>query len=184
MGGRGGSSMSGQMGHAHRARSAGVGMLGVDTEDTALVGAAGGSGSDNGFGHGHGHRHGLCGGGFLMNLLGFDRFTRGRAVNGLARAGKASNPFDMGVLGNCRDFWGKGSELGVEYELLYDVPVEGFREARRRKEEEEGAAGIGVGEAGRKRKGFLGMGMGMGFGRGGSAAAGRAGYEPVSQTQV
>jgi len=66
-----------------------------------------------------------------MNLLGFDRFTKGKAVNGLARAGKASNPFDLGFVGNCKDFWTKGKELGVEYEQLYDVPLEGFREAKK-----------------------------------------------------
>jgi palmitoyltransferase len=118
-----------------------------------------------------------------MNLLGFDRFTRGKAVNGLARAGKASNPFDLGVFGNCRDFWGKGRELGVEYEVLYDVPVEGFREARRRRREREREEGAGAGVGGSGRKGLFTMG---GFGLSGStsASASRAGYEPVSQTQV
>ncbi|KAJ6465841.1 hypothetical protein C8R45DRAFT_493111 [Mycena sanguinolenta] len=29
---------------------------------------------------------------------------------------------------NCRDFWTKGHELGVEYERLYDVPLEGSEE--------------------------------------------------------
>ena len=67
-----------------------------------------------------------------MNLLGFDRFTKGKAADGLARAAKAPNPFDLGIMGNCKDFWTKGSELGVEYETLYDVPTEGFAEAKRR----------------------------------------------------
>ena len=189
MGGRGGSSMTGQMGHRHQRHSSlQLGSLGasavpgVDTEDTALVGGA------ESVHNGHGRAG--CGGGFLMNLLGFDRFTRGKAVNGLARAGKASNPFDLGLVGNCRDFWRKGRELGVEYEVLYDVPVEGFREAKRRREEEENAGGEGhASGSGRKRKSLFTMGMGFGLGRSGgsgsgSASASRAGYEPVSQTQV
>ena len=186
--------MSGQMGHRHQRHSSlqlgglGAGAVpGVDTEDTALVGVGGGAESVH-----NGHGRAGCGSGFLMNLLGFDRFTRGKAVNGLARAGKASNPFDLGMVGNCRDFWGKGRELGVEYEVLYDVPVEGFREAKRRREEEENAGGEGhVSGSARKRKSLFTMGMGFGLGRSGgsgsgsgSASASRAGYEPVSQTQV
>lgn len=114
-----------------------------------------------------------------MNLLGFDRFTKGKAADGLARAAKAPNPFDLGIMGNCKDFWTKGSELGVEYEMLYDVPVEGFAEAKRRRVREEsddlhhdGAEG-GRGKS--LRKSLL---MGFGIGRGGSS---RAGYEPLSQ---
>jgi len=72
-----------------------------------------------------------------MHLLGFDRFTSGKAANGLARAGHAANPFNVGVVGNCRDFWTRGSELGVEYDRLYEVPAEGLREAKRRREREE-----------------------------------------------
>ncbi|KAF8310232.1 DHHC palmitoyltransferase-domain-containing protein [Cantharellus anzutake] len=93
--------------------------------------------------HGHGHRHSHGGAGcwnFLLNVLGFDRFTRGKAANGLARAGKAPNPFDAGIISNCMDFWTKGKEIGVEYEKLYDVPPEGFKKAmerRRRVEDEE-----------------------------------------------
>ena len=108
-----------------------------------------------------------------MNLLGFDRFTKGKAVDGLARAGKASNPFDQGVVANCRDFWTAGRELGVEYEKLYDVPVEGFREAKRRREQEDEEDGVRKGSGSRK-----GLFMGFGLGRAGSS---RSGYEPVSQ---
>jgi palmitoyltransferase len=107
-----------------------------------------------------------------MNLLGFDRFTKGKAVDGLARAGKASNPFDLGILGNCKDFWTAGRELGVEYEKLYDVPLEGFREAKRRREREDEDDGV------RKPSGRKGLFMGFGLGR---ASSSRGGYEPVSQ---
>lgn len=171
MGGRGGQSLSGQMGHRHQHhRSANV-VLGVDSEDTALIGADGASTSS---GEHHRHRReaacGGCGSGFFMNLLGFDRFTKGRAVDGLARAGKASNPFDLGIVGNCKDFWTAGRELGVEYEALYDVPIEGFKEAKRRRNMEEDEDGMGV----HGRKG-LGKSLFMGFGLGRS----RSGYEPV-----
>jgi len=113
-----------------------------------------------------------------MNLLGFDRFTKGKAVNGLARAGKASNPFDLGFLGNCKDFWTKGKELGVEYEQLYDVPLEGFREAKKRRTEKEDDVNSNVGES-RKRDGRNGLTIALGIG--GSSSARRSGYEPVSQ---
>lgn len=107
----------------------------------------------------------------IMNLLGFDRFTKGKAADGLARASKAPNPFHLGFAGNCKDFWTMGRELGVEYERLYDVPPEGFVEAKRMKIREEGEEG-----GGRKslRQSLL---MGLGLGR----SASRSGYEPLSQ---
>ncbi|THG97426.1 hypothetical protein EW026_g4572 [Hermanssonia centrifuga] len=154
MGGRGGASLGQQMGHQHHQHS------------PSDEGGAGGA-------HGHNHKHSCCGGGgFIMNLLGFDRFTKGKAADGLARAAKAPNPFDLGVSGNCKDFWTSGRELGVEYERLYDVPPEGFLEAKRRREEGEDGGG-----GGRKslRKSLL---MGIGLGRSGSS---RGGYEPLSQ---
>ncbi|GLB44417.1 putative DHHC palmitoyltransferase family protein [Lyophyllum shimeji] len=174
MGGRGGQSLAGQMGHRHQHHRAGV-VPGVDSEDTALVAGAGA----------HGHQHAGscagCGSGFLMNLLGFDRFTKGKAVDGLARAGKASNPFDLGLVGNCKDFWTAGRELGVEYDKLHDVPMEGFREAKRRREMEDeeglgGGAGGGLGRKGGRKSLFMGMGFGLG-----RASGSRGGYEPVSQ---
>ena len=141
-------------------------------------GAAGGStgamplGHSHGHGHGHGppHHHGGCGTGFILRLLGLDRYTKGKAADGLARASRASNPFNAGIVANCTDFWSKGRELGVEYDRLYDVPMEGFREAKRRRErdeEEDDRTG------GRKSRGLF---MGLSFGRGN-----RGGYEPVSQ---
>lgn len=160
MGGRGGASLSSQMGHQHH-RQAG-------SDDTGST--------QSGAPHAHRHNHSICGGcggGFLMNLLGFDRFTKGKAADGLARAAKAPNPFDRGMIGNCKDFWTAGGELGVEYERLYDIPPEGFAEAKRRRETEEADDHA---EGGRKslRKSLL---MGFGLRRGNS----RAGYEPLSQ---
>ncbi|EPS96187.1 hypothetical protein FOMPIDRAFT_91156 [Fomitopsis schrenkii] len=161
MGGRGGASLSSQMGHHHHGQ-------GMSDSDGAATPTA----------HHHKHSHGACGGcgsGFLMNLLGFDRFTKGKAADGLARAGKAPNPFDLGVIGNCKDFWTKGRELGVEYENLYDVPLDGFREAKKRKQREDSDE---LHPEGRKslRKSLL---MGFGIGRGGGSS--RSGYEPLSQ---
>ncbi|THV03552.1 palmitoyltransferase AKR1 [Dendrothele bispora CBS 962.96] len=180
MGGRGGASVQGQMGHRHGRR-----MGGGDTEDSSLMGNVDGDvtpSAPGGHGHQHGHSHGCCGicggGGFLMNLLGFDRFTKGKAVDGLARASKASNPFDMGVWGNCKDFWTAGKELGVEYDKLYDVPFEGFVEAKKRREREEEEEGGGAGHG---RKGSMarkGLFMGLVSRMGGSS---RGQYEPISQ---
>ncbi|KAH6912148.1 DHHC palmitoyltransferase-domain-containing protein [Coprinopsis sp. MPI-PUGE-AT-0042] len=167
MGGRAGANMSGQMGHRQN-RSTGPGEVvpGVDSDD---VSAGGGST--------HAHKHSS---GFLMNLLGFDRFTKGKAVDGLTRAGKAANPFDMGVVANCRDFWSNGKELGVEYEKLYDVPFEGFKEAkRRRREREDDDLGSGEGASGgRKKRQGLFMGLVSSPWR---ASGSRGTYEPVNQ---
>lgn len=175
MGGRGGASMSGQMGghsshhHHHHHSDAASSLAGINDDNSSGSGGAV-------------HRHsGICAGcgsGFLMNLLGFDRFTKGRAVDGLARASKASNPFDLGIVGNCKDFWTAGKELGVKYEMLYDVPLEGFREAKRRRNREidEEVSGKPSSSAGSIRKGLF---MGLGLGR--SSGSSRGGYEPVSQ---
>ena len=163
MGGRGGQSLASQQG-AHR-------HSGLDS----LAAAAGGGDQDDAVITGlvpparHGHRHaGLLG--LLMNLMGFDRFTRGRAGEGLARAATAQNPFDLGCMGNCHDFWTSGRELGVEYGALYEVPPEGFREAKRRAIREDEEDGMG-----RRRsvKGFIGLGI---LGRGRSS---RDGYAPL-----
>ena len=167
MGGRGGSNMIGQMGHRHQHRQAGAS---PDPDDgMALESPA----------PGHVHQHaGVCAGcgsGFLMNLLGLDRFTKGKATAGLARAGKATNPFDLGLVGNCKDFWTAGRELGVEYDKLYDVPLEGFKEAKLRRDREDDDDDHSSGSRKGIRKGLL---MGLGLGRVGSS---RTGYEPVSQ---
>ncbi|KIL64587.1 hypothetical protein M378DRAFT_579742 [Amanita muscaria Koide BX008] len=166
MGGRG-ASLSNQLGHRHHRHSANS-LPGVDSEDSSLVG----SDTPN-----PDHRHAGpcagCGSGFLMNLLGLDRFTKGKAVDGLARASKASNPFDIGIATNCKDFWTAGRELGVEYEALYDVPIEGFKEAKIRRERDEMDEGL---SSSRKPRKSLFMGLGLGFG-----GNSRSGYEPVSQ---
>ena len=165
MGGRGGASLSGQMSHHHHGRR-----HDTDNEDASLAGTDASS-SGGGVVHRHSGICAGCGSGFLMNLLGFDRFTKGKAVDGLARAGKASNPFDLGIVGNCKDFWTAGKELGVKYETLYDVPLEGFREKKRRDREVE-EDGV------RKPSSRKGLFMGFGLGR---PSGSRGGYEPVSQ---
>lgn len=166
MGGRAGANMSGQMGNRHNHRGNGQTVPGVDSEDTQSTG---------GGAHSHGHRHAS---GFLMNLLGFDRFTKGKAVDGLTRAGKAANPFDMGVVANCRDFWTNGKELGVEYEKLYDVPYEGFKEAKNRRAREDGDEAASTSST-RKRQGLF-MGLMSSTWRGGASGS-RGTYEPVNQ---
>jgi len=178
MGGRGGS-LATQMGHRHTHP-----LQAAADPDDALSGE-----STPSVVHGRNHQHQRqhqsgCSTGFLMHLLGFDRFTSGRAANGLARAGHAANPFNVGIVGNCRDFWTRGRELGVEYERLYEIPAEGLREARTRREREEAEDGGGGGSGGlvgRKGQGLrqkLLLGLGIG---GPSARAARGGYEPVSQ---
>jgi len=70
---------------------------------------------EHGHGHGHGHgghhHHGVIGccvmlgkaiSGPLFKILGLDRFTKGKAMSGMARAGRGQNPFDMGVVQVCR----------------------------------------------------------------------------------
>jgi len=170
MGGRGGASMSGQMGHQNQHRQASGASPDSDDGSSSMESAAT---------SGHVSQHaGVCAGcgsGFLMNLLGLDRFTKGKATTGLARAGKATNPFDLGVVGNCKDFWTAGRELGVEYDRLYDVPLEGFREAKLRREGEDNDDDHSMSSRKGIRKSVL---MGLGLGRIGSS---RAGYEPVNQ---
>ncbi|KAF9784581.1 hypothetical protein BJ322DRAFT_1006914, partial [Thelephora terrestris] len=164
MGGRG-TSMSAQMGASQQVG----GVSGIDTP-----------GAEGELGHKHRNHKGCCGSGFLMHLLGLDRFTKGKATEGLARSTRAHNPFDLGFFGNCKDFWTTGKELGVEYERVYDVPKEGFVEAKKRKEIEDdsslgsgyGSGGSGVGSLRKKLTMSLSLGS---FGRG------RSGYEPVSQ---
>jgi len=132
---------------------------------------------DHHHGHGHGHRHGNGGVlGCLMAVLGFDRFTKGKAADGLAKAAQAPNPFNLGWVANCEDFWTTGRELGVDYRTLYDIPEEGFREAKRRKVREEAEDGFAA--SGKRSGGMFArtMSMGRSFGRNGA----RAGYEPLN----
>jgi palmitoyltransferase ZDHHC13/17 len=167
MGGRGGASLSGQMGHRNQHRHAGAS---PDPDDGMTL-----ESPAPGNVHQHAGVCAGCGSGFLMNLLGLDRFTKGKATTGLARAGKATNPFDLGLAGNCKDFWTAGKELGVEYDKLYDVPLEGFREAKLRRDREDDDDDHSMGSRKSIRKSLL---MGLGLSRVGSS---RAGYEPVNQ---
>jgi len=154
MGGRGGASLAGQQSHGHRSPS-------------------------DGGSHSHSHSHSCCGNNnFLMSLLGFDRFTKGKAAQGLQKAAKAENPFDSGMVGNCKDFWRMGKELGVEYDRLYEVPMEGFKAAKSRREQDErDLHGHGGGPA-QKQRNATSILDGLRMNLSGSR---RAGYEPVSQ---
>jgi hypothetical protein len=66
----------------------------------------------------------------LLAIVGLDLYTRGRGAEGMARAAadkdKGTNPFDVGFIRNCTDFWTRGKTLQVDYERLYDIPPEGF----------------------------------------------------------
>ncbi|KAG8933458.1 palmitoyltransferase akr1 [Tulasnella sp. 419] len=151
MGGRGGNSLAAQQGHQHS--------TGDEITDPS--------------GPTHSHRRGAATS-LILNVLGLDRFTKGKATEGLAKASHARNPFDLGLVGNCKDFWTTGKELGVDYEVLYDVPPEGFREAKRRRvldDDDPTGEGFGMGSS----KGSRRMGM---FGTMGGA--GSSGYERVS----
>lgn len=130
MGGRG-VSMAMQQGHQHTGAGVGVSNDEDDPSGGAHVGHSHGPG-----GHGHSHNRSLSANGcfgFILRLLGLDRFTRGKAASALVSAKQTTNPFDMGITGNCSDFWTKGQEVGVQYEILYDVPPEGFRAAKAKK---------------------------------------------------
>lgn len=91
----------------------GVGMLPVTQAGLASQQAFGG-----GQGPGHSHRHGgqhhhrfgiigrfcttalnMCTNGPMLQLLGLDRFTKGRAIQGLRQSGGGSNPFNIGIVG-------------------------------------------------------------------------------------
>ena len=150
MGGRGGQSLREQSGAMKQAAAvgAGIGPMGA-SEIAAGEGVFGPDGTGIPPPHGHGHGHGirgLCGriggaiGGPLIQILGLDRFTRGKALGGMRRAGMDQNPFDMGfirvclshqrvnslqlILQNCRDFWWEGN-ANVDYTKLYEIPPEG-----------------------------------------------------------
>jgi hypothetical protein len=169
----GGGSLATQMSHRH------THALQADADDTLSAEATPTAGHAHAHGRPHQQHGSGCSTGFLMNL-GFDRFTSGKAANGLARAGHAANPFNVGVVSNCHDFWTPGRELGVEYDRLYEIPSKGLWEAERRREREE-AEEIGGGGGGKKGPGLrqkLLLRLGIG---GPSARAARGGYEPVSQ---
>ncbi|KIO00017.1 hypothetical protein M404DRAFT_772598 [Pisolithus tinctorius Marx 270] len=120
---------------------------------------------------------GTCGA-FLLNLVGLDRFTRGRAAHGLAlgsSSARARNPFDLGLVRNCRDFWTMGKEVGVDYRQVYDVPPEGFEVGKRKRDAERGK--FEHDQDGRSRsKGLLGK-----LGLRTTTSSSQKGYEPLSQ---
>ena len=73
--------------------------------------------------HGGGHRHSnnplkvcsaictKCMPSTLLAIVGLDLYTKGRGAEGMARAaqdGPGANPFDVGLMGNCTDFWTRG----------------------------------------------------------------------------
>lgn len=103
-------------------------------------------------GRGHGHTHNplkICAGligrllpNTLLAIVGLDLYTRGGGAEGIVRAttdkGKGTNPFDVGIIRNCTDFWTRGKTLQVDYEKLYELPNEGFPAllAKRRKMKE------------------------------------------------
>lgn len=93
---------------------------------------------------------------FLLKILGIDRFTRGKAAEGLAHAGEVPNPFDLGFYGNCVDFWTRGRELGVTYERLYEVPDGGFARAVRERKRREKEGKLSEASRESQRKGHRG----------------------------
>ncbi|KIO00060.1 hypothetical protein M404DRAFT_1004173 [Pisolithus tinctorius Marx 270] len=135
----------------------------------------------------HRHHHvGLCKalsapgtcGAFLLNLVGLDRFTRGRAAHGLAlgsSSARARNPFDLGLVRNCRDFWTMGKEVGVDYGQVYDVPPEGFEEGKRKRDAERGEFERDHDGGSRSKRLLAKLGLRM------TTSSSRRGYEPLSQ---
>lgn len=79
---------------------------------------------------------------FLLKILGIDRFTSGKAAEGIVKSSTVVNPFDLGYIQNCNDFWSRGRQLGVDYTRIYEVPDGGFKRAvRDRKRREQDAKG-------------------------------------------
>lgn len=94
---------------------------------------------------------------FLLKILGIDRFTSGKAAEGLlATSTVVANPFDLGCYLNVLDFFKRGREVGVDYTRLYEVPEGGFararRERRRREREEKEGRNEGLAGAGARKK--------------------------------
>lgn len=119
------------------------------------VGHTHGPGCKHGHGHGHAHEHthnplkicarlvGRMLPGTLLAIVGLDLYTKGRGAEGMVRAADKNtsvNPFDVGCINNCTDFWSRGKTLGVDYEKLYDLPQDGYPEMMRRKKREKATA--------------------------------------------
>lgn len=98
----------------------------------------------------------LCGRilpGTLLAIVGLDLYTKGRGAEGMVKAaekGSGANPFDVGPVRNCTDFWTRGKTLGVDYEKLYDIPPEGYKAmiAQRNRMQKEASAAHHGGTAG------------------------------------
>ncbi|RXK35073.1 palmitoyltransferase AKR1 [Tremella mesenterica] len=144
MGGRGGASLRDQSGAMRQATAIGAGIGPLESMQDSTMGG-GPEGNLNlppppSHVHTHSHSHGgikgLCGmiwkgfTGPVMHILGLDRFTRGKAMSGMARAGRDHNPFDLGVVKNCTDFWLE-PEI-IDYTHLYSIPPEGWPSYRRK----------------------------------------------------
>ena len=96
--------------------------------------------------------------GTLLAIVGLDLYTKGKGAEGMAKAaekGGGGNPFDVGLMRNCTDFWTRGKTreffkelqfvlsvllkraflvfelwsglVGVNYEAVWDIPPEGYR---------------------------------------------------------
>ncbi|GAA6062485.1 hypothetical protein JCM10212_001858 [Sporobolomyces blumeae] len=130
--------------------------------------------------------------GFLLKLLGLDRFllaTRSSPAlhhsshHAHQRGGGATtpdeNPFDLGYRRNCLDFWTRGGQVGVRYEVPgWEIPPGGFK-ARVRDRATGGGRGHDV-EARHASAGASGNPGGGGGGGGG----GKRGYERVALEEV
>jgi hypothetical protein len=95
---------------------AGIGQLGASEEWIAESGSTGPEGnlidthvhgpgckSDGPTRKSHGFGAACCAGlrrlsGPLLHVLGLDRFTKGKALGGMKRAGRGQNPFDLGII--------------------------------------------------------------------------------------
>lgn len=108
----------------------------------------------HGAAHAHQHTHNplklcarLCGRilpSTLLAIVGLDLYTKGRGAEGMVKAaekGSGANPFNVGVMHNCTDFWTRGRTLGVDYEKLYDIPPQGYRYVIAQRNEAQKRAG-------------------------------------------
>lgn len=126
----------------HQHATAQASAAGADAAGGVPPGAGGGHVHGPACNHGRGHHHThnplkICAGilgrllpSTLLAIVGLDLYTRGGGAEGMVRANneknKGTNPFDVGIIRNCTDFWTRGKTLGVDYEKLYDLPSEGY----------------------------------------------------------
>ncbi|GAA5821129.1 hypothetical protein JCM11251_001978 [Rhodosporidiobolus azoricus] len=214
MGGRAGVSGASQLGYAqkfnppnagagaHEANVGGGAGDGAEEDDPSDLAHAPSASPQSGGGGAGGRARPKGKFAFLLKLLGLDRFVSSSSSSfphnqPRDRPSTVTNPFDLGPLSNCYDFWTRGRELGVRYDRLYaeGIPREGFkvkvRERRRREREEReeerrgGAGGMGAkGGAGERLRGLVMMGRRGGGEGSGQGQGGRAGYERVAMEDV